>query len=156
MSWNALLALAAGAYVLKAVGPVVVGNRQLPADVTQALELLSVPLVAALVAVQTLDGGGDSQLPSLDLPTDANIDEFIASFERRDRTADAPPVAATEMPEIDLRYAVDIAPGEGIEDLVVGSAAAPEPAAHDLHGLALTPTEPTAPPPAPVASLPTD
>jgi len=55
--------------VLKAVGPVVVGNRQLPADVTQALELLSVPLVAALVAVQTLDGGGklvlDARVPAL-------------------------------------------------------------------------------------------
>jgi hypothetical protein len=35
MSWTALLVLAAGAYVLKAVGPVVVGNRQLPADVTR-------------------------------------------------------------------------------------------------------------------------
>jgi branched-subunit amino acid transport protein len=69
MSWTALLALAAGAYVLKAVGPVVIGNRQLPADVTQALELLSVPLVAALVAVQTLDGGGklvlDARVPAL-------------------------------------------------------------------------------------------
>ena len=69
MSWTALLALAAGAYVLKAVGPVVVGNRQLPTDVTQALELLSVPLVAALVAVQTLDGGGklvlDARVPAL-------------------------------------------------------------------------------------------
>ena len=38
-------------------------------DVTQALELLSVPLVAALVAVQTLDGGGklvlDARVPAL-------------------------------------------------------------------------------------------
>ena len=69
MSWTALLALAAAAYLLKAVGPVLVGNRQLPADVTQALELLSVPLVAALVAVQTLDGGGklvlDARVPAL-------------------------------------------------------------------------------------------
>ena len=69
MSWTALLALAAGAYASKAVGPVVVGNRQLPSDVTQALELLSVPLVAALVAVQTLDGGGklvlDARVPAL-------------------------------------------------------------------------------------------
>ena len=69
MSWAALLALAVGAYVLKALGPVVVGNRQLPSDVTQALELLSVPLVAALVAVRTLDGGGklvlDARVPAL-------------------------------------------------------------------------------------------
>ena len=69
MSWAALMALAAGAYASKAVGPVVVGNRQLPTDVTQALELLSVPLVGALVAVQTLDGGGklvlDARVPAL-------------------------------------------------------------------------------------------
>ena len=69
MSWTTLLALAAAAYAMKAVGPVVVGNRRLPPEAAQALELLSVPLVAALVAVQTLDGGGtlviDARVPAM-------------------------------------------------------------------------------------------
>ena len=93
MSWTALLALAAGAYALKAVGPVVVGNRQLPTDVTQALELLSVPLVAALVAVQTLDGGGklvlDARVPAL-----AVAAVLVAIGYRVFRSADSP--AATD------------------------------------------------------------
>src|SRR5262249_47738741 len=49
--------------------------------------------------------------------------------------------------------AVDIAPGRGMEDLVVGDAAAPQPPMHDLHGLALTETEPTAPPAQPAAAM---
>ena len=32
MSWTTLLALAAAAYAMKAVGPVVVGNRRLPPE----------------------------------------------------------------------------------------------------------------------------
>jgi branched-subunit amino acid transport protein len=57
MSWAAILALGGGAYVLKALGPVVIGRRQLPAEALEVLELLSIPLLAALVAVQTLNGG---------------------------------------------------------------------------------------------------
>jgi|SRR6478672_8356072 branched-subunit amino acid transport protein len=57
MSWAAILALGGGAYVLKALGPVVIGRRQLPAGALEVLELLSIPLLAALVAVQTLNGG---------------------------------------------------------------------------------------------------
>jgi branched-subunit amino acid transport protein len=58
MSWAAIIALGAGAYTLKALGPVVIGRRQLPGGVLETLELLSIPLLAALVAVQTLNAGG--------------------------------------------------------------------------------------------------
>lgn len=56
MSWTAILALAACAYAMKAAAPVLVGRRPLPPDLVQALELLAVPLLAALVLVQTFAG----------------------------------------------------------------------------------------------------
>jgi chemosensory pili system protein ChpA (sensor histidine kinase/response regulator) len=91
----------------------------------------------------------DAQFPSIELPADEGIDAFIASFERsvEPDAGDRPAPAA--LPEVDLRYAVDIAPGHGVEDLVVGDALQQQPVAHDLHGLALTETEVTAPPAAP-------
>jgi branched-subunit amino acid transport protein len=69
MSWTAILLLGAAAYAMKAVGPLVVGRRAVRADLTHVLELLAVPLLAALVLVQTLDGGGrlvlDARVPAL-------------------------------------------------------------------------------------------
>jgi len=69
MSWLALLGLAGAAYVLKACGPLLAGDRVLRPGVSQAFELIAVPLLAALVLVQTLDGGGrivaDARLPAL-------------------------------------------------------------------------------------------
>ena len=53
MSWAALLALAGGTYVMKALGPMLLGDRSLPQAVTTGLSLLAVPLFAALVLVQT-------------------------------------------------------------------------------------------------------
>lgn len=53
MSWAALLGLAAGCYAFKAVGPLLLGTRTLPAALQEALGLLAVPLLAALIAVQT-------------------------------------------------------------------------------------------------------
>ena len=60
MSWVALLGLAAAAYAMKAIGPVVLGRRQLPPAALETLGMLSIPLLAALVAVQTF--GGDHRL----------------------------------------------------------------------------------------------
>ncbi len=69
MSWAALLVLGAAAYAMKAVGPVVVGHRELRPGVTRTLELVAVPLLAALVLVQTLDGGErlvvDARVPAM-------------------------------------------------------------------------------------------
>ncbi|HSE13402.1 MAG TPA: Hpt domain-containing protein [Rudaea sp.] len=87
------------------------------------------------------------QLPSIDLPTDASVDDLIASFARSEQAAaTATPEAAARAGEYDLTHAVDIAPGINLEDLVVGEAHAHEPVAHDLRGLALSETEPTSPP----------
>lgn len=54
MSWPLLIALGAVSYGLKAAGPVVIGGRELHARFRLVLELVAVPLLAALVAVQTL------------------------------------------------------------------------------------------------------
>jgi branched-subunit amino acid transport protein len=69
VSWAAVLALAAGSYALKAVGPLAVGRRGLPDGAIGVLELLSIPLLAALVAVQTLNDDGrlvlDARVPAV-------------------------------------------------------------------------------------------
>jgi len=57
MSWAALLALAAGSYLLKAIGPLALADRELSPQLTRALSLLAVPLLAALIVVQTLGDG---------------------------------------------------------------------------------------------------
>ena len=69
MSWAAVLILGGAAYALKAVGPLAVGRRTMRSDVTYLLELVAVPVLAALIVVQTLDGGGrlilDARVPAL-------------------------------------------------------------------------------------------
>jgi len=69
MSWALLAALGAGCYGLKALGPVFTGRRRAGRPRGELLGLLAVPLLAALVAVQTLDGGRrlvvDARLPAL-------------------------------------------------------------------------------------------
>jgi len=69
VSWTALLALAASAYALKALGPVFAGERALGPELRAILDVVAVPLLAALVLVQTLDGGGrivlDARVPAL-------------------------------------------------------------------------------------------
>jgi len=69
VTWSALLLLAAGSYALKATGPVALGRRQLPAGAVEVLELLSIPVLAGLVAVQTLNSGGelvlDARVPAV-------------------------------------------------------------------------------------------
>jgi branched-subunit amino acid transport protein len=57
VSWTVLLALGAGSYALKAVGPVFAGGRQLGPPARRTLDLVAVPLLAALILVQTLADG---------------------------------------------------------------------------------------------------
>lgn len=54
MSWTTILVLAAGTYLLKAVGPLIAGGRELPEPVSRVTNLLPAALLAALVAVQTV------------------------------------------------------------------------------------------------------
>jgi branched-subunit amino acid transport protein len=69
MSWYALLALCAVSYALKASGPVLAGGRQLGPQVRGALDLVAVPLLAALILVQTIGDGPrhilDARVPAL-------------------------------------------------------------------------------------------
>jgi len=69
VTWPALLGLAAASYLLKAIGPVLAGQRQLRPGVGQVLDLVAVPLLAALILIQTLDGGKqivfDARVPAL-------------------------------------------------------------------------------------------
>ena len=67
--WIAVIALGAVSYSLKAVGPVVAGGRLPGGRVSGALDLVAVPLLAALILVQTLGDGRslvlDARLPAL-------------------------------------------------------------------------------------------
>jgi len=69
MSWTVLLGLGAVSYALKAVGPVLAGGRQLGPQARRALDLVAVPLLAALILVQTVGGPHrlvvDARVPAL-------------------------------------------------------------------------------------------
>jgi branched-subunit amino acid transport protein len=69
VSWAALLALAAGGYALKAVGPLALADRELSPTLSRLLALIAVPLLAALIVVQTLGPGEriqlDARVPAL-------------------------------------------------------------------------------------------
>jgi branched chain amino acid efflux pump len=57
VSWIALAALAAGCYALKLAGPLLLTGREPPERLRAAIDLLALPLLAALVAVQTFAAG---------------------------------------------------------------------------------------------------
>jgi branched-subunit amino acid transport protein len=69
MTWAVLLALCGVSYALKAVGPLLAGGRQLGPGMRRALELVAVPMLAALIVVQTLGDGHrlvlDARVPAL-------------------------------------------------------------------------------------------
>lgn len=69
MSWPALLGLCGVSYLLKAVGPVFAGGRQLAPRLRRPLDLVAVPLLAALIVTQTFGAGRhyvlDARAPAL-------------------------------------------------------------------------------------------
>ena len=70
MSWTAILLLAAASYALKALGAVLIGDREIRAPVRAVLDLAPVPLLAALILTQTLVSTAgayviDARLPAL-------------------------------------------------------------------------------------------
>jgi branched-subunit amino acid transport protein len=69
MSWAALLALCAVSYALKATGPLLAHGRQVGPQAQRALDLVAVPLLAALILVQTVGSGHrlvlDARAPAL-------------------------------------------------------------------------------------------
>lgn len=54
--WFAVLVVGAGTIALKALGPVLLGGRALPARLETLVSLLAPTLLAALVVTQTLGG----------------------------------------------------------------------------------------------------
>ena len=99
-----------------------------------AVEVAAIPaaaLPAAAPAAPTTSeaAADDVPLSAVSLPDSGEIDRFIANIDRGESGMDyVAPVAAgtTESPE--MRSVVEIAPGAGMEDLVVGVAApTPEP-----------------------------
>ena len=96
----------------------------------------------------------DAEFPSIELP-DESIDDFIARLGTQDTTPAAGAVVTPGDDELshglgmrnfDAYPAIDIAPGRGLEDLIVGEAKHHEQPAHDLSGLRLVETEATATP----------
>jgi branched-subunit amino acid transport protein len=69
MTWGVLLVLGGVSYALKAVGPLLAGGRQLGPGIRRALELVAVPMLAALIVVQTFGDGRhlvlDARVPAL-------------------------------------------------------------------------------------------
>jgi branched-subunit amino acid transport protein len=69
VSWTAILVLAAASYALKALGPVLVGARELRAPVREWLDLAAVPLLAALILTQAISTAGafviDARVPAM-------------------------------------------------------------------------------------------
>lgn len=69
MSWAAVLALCGAAYALKAVGAVAASRAPEGAASGGRLEVLVVPVIAGLIAVQTLGEGRalvlDARLPAV-------------------------------------------------------------------------------------------
>ena len=58
--WTVVLVVGAGTILLKAVGPVVLGGRSLPARIAGPVELVAPAVLAALVVTQLV--GGDREL----------------------------------------------------------------------------------------------
>jgi branched-subunit amino acid transport protein len=56
-AWATVLAVGAGTVVLKAVGPVGVSGRRLPARATELLEVVAPAILAALVITETFGSG---------------------------------------------------------------------------------------------------
>jgi branched-subunit amino acid transport protein len=51
-AWTAVLVVGAATIAIKAAGPILAGERQLPTGVSRVLDLLAPALLAALVATQ--------------------------------------------------------------------------------------------------------
>jgi uncharacterized membrane protein len=69
VSWTVLLALCAASYALKAVGPLLAGGRSIGPRARMTLDLVPVPLLTALVLVDTASDGHriviDARAPAL-------------------------------------------------------------------------------------------
>ncbi len=58
-TWLTIILLSAVTYVLKGLGPILLGDRRLPTRLTRLADDLPAPLLAALVAISTFTAGTD-------------------------------------------------------------------------------------------------
>jgi branched-subunit amino acid transport protein len=69
VTWAAVAALAVASFALKALGPVLVGRRDIRPRVTAALDLLPIPMLTAITLTSTVASGHhlevDARLPGL-------------------------------------------------------------------------------------------
>ncbi|MHB8679654.1 MAG: hybrid sensor histidine kinase/response regulator [Rudaea sp.] len=86
-----------------------------------------------------------AEMPSIEL-TDESIDEYIARMDKGEQSPALAEPAPTPARAAEIEPAVDVAPGKGLEDLIVGELATEETPAHDLAGLRLIETQATATP----------
>ncbi|HST28851.1 MAG TPA: Hpt domain-containing protein [Rudaea sp.] len=86
-----------------------------------------------------------AEMPSIEL-TDESIDEYIARMDKGEESPAHAEPASTPEHAMEIEPAVDVAPGRGLEDLVIGELHAAESPAHDLAGLRLIETQATATP----------
>jgi branched-subunit amino acid transport protein len=59
MTWTLVIALAAGAYLFKVTGLVILGGRTLPSVLERCLALIPAAVISALVIKDTLTAGQD-------------------------------------------------------------------------------------------------
>ncbi|CAB4884254.1 unannotated protein [freshwater metagenome] len=57
MSWTLVLALAAGAYLFKVLGVVIIGDRTLPPVLDRCLALIPAALIASIIVKDTFSTG---------------------------------------------------------------------------------------------------
>jgi chemosensory pili system protein ChpA (sensor histidine kinase/response regulator) len=86
-----------------------------------------------------------AEMPSIEL-TDESIDEYIARMDKGEESPAHTEPVAPPAHAVEIEPAVDVAPGRGLEDLVVGELPVAESPAHDLAGLRLIETQATATP----------
>jgi branched-subunit amino acid transport protein len=69
VTWAAVAALAAISFALKALGPVLIGRRDIRPRVTEALDLLPIPMLTAIMLTGAVASGHhlqvDARLPGL-------------------------------------------------------------------------------------------
>jgi branched chain amino acid efflux pump len=58
--WTTVIVLAVVTALIRALGPVSVGGRELPPTVMRVIALMAASLLAALVVVETFAGGDDT------------------------------------------------------------------------------------------------
>lgn len=85
MTWWAIITLAVGTYAMKAVGPVVIGRRAVPARVQRTFLLVAAALLAALVALSTFVDGShpDGARVAIDWPLVAGVVAAALAIWRR-------------------------------------------------------------------------